>query len=82
MATGKTGSERVYPNAGNASNKEAWNDGPGGRSYPGGRAKPKKSGKVKSCKVGNDAMPPGPAKPSQACCTEYRQEGSKREYSK
>ncbi len=79
MATGKTGSERSYPNPGNASSGSP-PTGPGGTSYPGGRAKPKKTDKVKACSVCNDAMPPGPGKPDCNCDSEYRQVGSKRTY--
>lgn len=78
--TGKTGSGREYPNAGNASNKDNWNDGPGGRSYPGKRADPENTDKVKKQSVGADCIPPGPARPGMGCSTEYRQKGSSRSY--
>lgn len=78
--TGKTGSERIYPNPGNQSNKDNWNDGPGGRHYPGGRAKPKNDDSVLKQSVGNNAMPPGPSRPDCGCNTEYRQVRSGRSY--
>ena len=79
MATGKTGSERMYPNPGNASKGDP-TGGPGGRTYPGHGARPMKTAKVKKQTTGSECMPPGPSRPSCSCNTEYRQKGSKREY--
>lgn len=79
MATGKTGSERTYGGAKNASNKDRWGSG-GGRSYPGKRAGSSSDPDVRKQSTGTGEAPPGPAKPSKSCNSEYRQKGSSRSY--
>lgn len=81
MATGPTGSARTYPAPGNSSNKSDWNDGPGGRSYP-DKGITASEGNSHTTKGYQDPMPPGPAKPTGACNSEYRQVRSERTYSK
>ena len=62
MATGVTGSERMYPNDKNATNKSGWHAA-NGRTYPSkGRASPAKDADVKKCTVSDGSMPPATAK--------------------